>query len=94
VERGYVGTDATLDHYKETYWFPKVLDRDGWHVFQAACGHTARERARDELLARLARYDYRPPQPAIAEVRRLFEDAWRTLGGDPSAPYLRMLYNE
>ncbi len=27
VERGYVQADATLDHYKETYWFPRLFDR-------------------------------------------------------------------
>jgi trimethylamine--corrinoid protein Co-methyltransferase len=93
VERGYVQADATLDHYRDTYWFPRLFDRASWHSYQSGEGRTARERARDEVLTRLARYDFTPP-PAIEEVRRIFGEAWRRLGGDPAAPYLERLENE
>jgi trimethylamine---corrinoid protein Co-methyltransferase len=97
VERGYVQADATLDHHRETYWFPKLLDRMGWHSFRdaQATGRalTERERARDEIISRLERYSYRPPE-SITSLRRIFEDAWRHLGGDPNAPYLKGLYND
>lgn len=93
VERGYVQADATLDHYRETYWFPQLFDRASWHSFQASEGRTARERARDVTLARLAQYDFTPP-PAIAEIRRIFADAWRELGGDPDSPILDAITND
>jgi trimethylamine:corrinoid methyltransferase-like protein len=91
---GYVKTDTTLDNYRATYWFPRILDRTTWHTFQGGHGKTARQRAREEMLARLARYEFKPPADAIREVRRIFAEAWRKLGGDPNAPYLPMLCNE
>jgi trimethylamine:corrinoid methyltransferase-like protein len=92
VERGYVQADATLDHYKGTYWFPRLLDRTGWHSFEAGAGQTAECRAREEALARLAHYDFRPP-PQIEDVRRIYAEAWRKLGGEPDSPILRALCN-
>jgi trimethylamine:corrinoid methyltransferase-like protein len=93
VERGYVQADATLDHYKETYWFPKLFDRASWHSFQAGGGRTARERAREDVLERLARYDFTPP-PAITAVRHIFDEAWRELGGDPDSSALATMINQ
>jgi trimethylamine--corrinoid protein Co-methyltransferase len=94
VAGGYVNTDTTLDSYRSTYWFPRILDRTTWHTFRGGHGKTARQRAREEILDRLAGYAYKPPPDAIRELRSIFAEAWRKLGGDPDAPYLSMLYNE
>ncbi|MCS7222203.1 MAG: trimethylamine methyltransferase family protein [Anaerolineae bacterium] len=94
VSGGYVSANTTLDHYRSTYWFPRILDRTTWHTFQGGYGKTARQRAREEILGRLASYAYKPPADAICEVRRIFAEAWQKLGGDPDAPYLSMLCNE
>jgi trimethylamine--corrinoid protein Co-methyltransferase len=94
LERGYVQADDTLDHYRESYWFPRLFDRLSWHTFQRVNGKTSRQRARAELLDRLASYQYRPPAQAIQEVRCIFRRAWQHLGGDPQAEYLPLLYNE
>ena len=91
---GYVQADTTLDAYQDTYWFPTVLDRSSWHSYQSGEAHSAHERAREEILGRLDGYSYRPPQDAIAELRRIFHEAWSRLGGDPQAPHLRWLINE
>ena len=93
VTKRYVQADTTLDHYRETYWFPKLLDRTTWHTFRGGQGQTARQRARAEVLTRLEGYRYHPPQ-AIHEVRRIFAEAWGKLGGDPQADYLPLLYND
>jgi trimethylamine:corrinoid methyltransferase-like protein len=89
---GYVNADTTLDHYRETYWFPRLLDRTSWHTFRSTGGATARQRARDGVLARLAGYSYTPP-PQVEDVRRVFVDAWRRLGGDPQAECLKAMLN-
>jgi trimethylamine:corrinoid methyltransferase-like protein len=90
---GYVDTDTTLDRYGETYWFPELYDRLSWHVFRAENGRTARQRARQEVLGRIAAYAYEPPDE-IGTVRRIFDAAWMRLGGDPASPILDLLTNE
>ncbi len=92
LARGYVQADATLDHYREVYWLPRLFDRASWQVFQLEGGRTARQRARDEVLSRLAGYAFSPPE-GIEQVRRIFSQAWRALGGDPDAGYLPLLEN-
>ena len=94
LDRGYVQAETTLDSYPQAFWFPHLLDRLSWHTFQQVKGKTARQRARDEVHARLAGYHYHPPADRIREVRRIFAEAWRNLGGDPHAPYLPLLYND
>ncbi len=93
IKSGYVQADATLDHYRETYWFPRLFDRAGWHTFRAEGGKTADQRAGEEIMARLRGYQFRPPV-AIESVRRIFREAWDRLGGDPLAPVLQMMYND
>ena len=93
VSGGYVSVDTTLDNYRDTYWFPRLFDRTTWHTFLANDGKTARERAREDLCSRLEAYDYHPPEPGIQDVRRIFADAWKELGGDPQARYLSLLCN-
>jgi len=94
LDGGYVQAETTLNSYPQAFWFPRLFDRLSWHTFQAVRGKTARQRAREEVLARLAGYNYHPPADKIAGVRRIFSEAWRKLGGDPNAPYLRLLYND
>jgi hypothetical protein len=45
VGQGYVAADTTLDHYRDTYWFPQLFDRTSWHSFASGQGSTARARA-------------------------------------------------
>ncbi len=85
--------DTTLDHYREVYWLPRLFDRTGWHAFASGEGKSALQRAQEELRARLDAYAYQPPE-GIREVRRIFAEAWRALGGDTEAEYLGFLYNE
>jgi trimethylamine--corrinoid protein Co-methyltransferase len=93
IEAGYVQADTTLDHYRDTYWFPSLFDRTSWHTFASRQGQTARQRARQEVQSRLASYDYRPPAE-IEEIRRIFTTAWQQFGGDRQSPVLRQLLNE
>ena len=67
---GYIQADTTLDHYPQAFWFSRLFDRLSWHSFQEAGAKTARQRARDEALSRLAAYHYHPPQDAIARSAR------------------------
>lgn len=93
LEGGYMKADTTLDHYREAYWQPRLLDRLSWHTYQHAGGKTTRERCREEVLARLNAYAYRPPGK-IEDVRKIFLTAWDQLGGDPQADVLRLLCND
>ena len=93
VQGGYVQTDATLDGYRQAYWQPHLLDRLSWHSFEQGGGRTARQRCRGELLQRLSAYAYRPPAE-IQAVRRIFQEAWKKLGGDAKDPCLKQLLNE
>jgi trimethylamine:corrinoid methyltransferase-like protein len=92
VERGYVQADTTLDRYRDSYWTSALFDRLSWHSFLQSEGQTARQRARQAVLERLAEYRYLPP-PVITEVRRIFERTWKKLGGDPRDPVLSLLEN-
>lgn len=91
---GYVQTDTTLDHYRQAYWNPRVLDRLSWHTFQQTGGKSAGERCREEILSRLNGYDFHPPEDEIRQVRKIFNEAWVKLGGDPQADQLRLMFNE
>jgi trimethylamine:corrinoid methyltransferase-like protein len=93
LEGGYVKADSTLDHYREAYWQPSLLDRLSWHTFQHIEGKTARQRCREEVLTSLLSYDYRPPAE-IERVRSIFQSAWERLGGDPRAEVLKLLFND
>jgi trimethylamine--corrinoid protein Co-methyltransferase len=93
LERGYMQADTTLDHYREAYWTPRLLDRLSWHTFQQTGGKTARQRSRAELLSRLQAYRYRPPAERIERVRAIFQQAWKHLGGDPRSEVLPLLCN-
>ena len=90
---GYLKADTTLDHYREAYWQPRLLDRLSWHTFKYAGGKTARERCREEVLAKLNSYTYRPPAE-IEKVRQIFSTAWHHLGGDPQSEILQLLCNQ
>jgi trimethylamine:corrinoid methyltransferase-like protein len=94
LDKPYIQADSTLDHYRESYWQPRLLDRLSWHTFQQSQGKTARQRCREEALSCLEGYDYHPPEDAIRRVRGIFEKAWKDLGGDPKDPCLRLLVNE
>lgn len=93
LEGGYMQAETTLGSYPQAFWFPRLFDRLSWHSFQQVGAKTARQRARDEVLSRLAAYDYHPPQAEIGAVRAVFERAWKALGGDPRADFLPLLYN-
>jgi trimethylamine:corrinoid methyltransferase-like protein len=93
AESGYLQTDMTLDTYRDTYWLPQVFDRLTWPSFRSAGGRHARERATEKLRSMLTGYTYQPPA-AIEDVRRIFREAWRALGGDTQADYLALLDNE
>jgi trimethylamine:corrinoid methyltransferase-like protein len=94
LAQGYVQAEATLQGYPQDFWFSRLFDRLSWHTFQEVKGKTARQRAREEALSCIARYDYRPQAAQISEVRKIFAKAWQKLGGDPRADYLPLLFND
>lgn len=93
LAKGYMQAETTLNSYPQAFWFPRLFDRLSWHSFQEVGAKSAGQRAREEALSRLAAYHYTPPQTEISAVRKIFEAAWRKLGGDLQADYLPLLYN-
>jgi len=81
VERGFIATDSTLDHFRETYWHPRLFDRG----FLAAQGYDGRlklaERAREMVRQYVARYDFELEASKRREVDRIWRKAQRELGG-------------
>lgn len=94
LDAGYVQAETTLGSYPQAFWFSRLFDRLSWHSYQDSGGKTARQRAREEALSRIASYNFSPPQDGIDGVRGVFERAWQKLGGDPRAEYLPLLYND
>jgi trimethylamine:corrinoid methyltransferase-like protein len=94
LRRGFVDTELTLTKYREAYWCPRVLDRTTWHELQVHNAKGAEGMAREQALAWLSSYKYQPPAGAIEQVRRIFVEAWKALGGDACALDIRSLCNE
>jgi hypothetical protein len=76
--RGFTVSDTTLDHYREVYHSPRLLDRS---TMYGAPGRLVEEAIRDEAVALLNRRAWTPPEPAIGTVRGIFHAAWRDLAG-------------
>jgi trimethylamine--corrinoid protein Co-methyltransferase len=66
----YLGTDHTLEFYKQEFWFPRTIDRQRWEDWQAAGAltHSERVQARlDEIL------DTHAPAPLAPEAQAEIE---------------------
>ncbi len=75
VEGSFMTLDSTLDHYRTTYWHPKLFDRG----FLASYGYNGRlklaERAREMVREYVARHDFELDAPRRQAVERIWERA-------------------
>jgi trimethylamine:corrinoid methyltransferase-like protein len=72
LEGGFMGTERTLDLYRDLYWHPHLFERRFLASWQSGGSPTFNEVARETCRELLTEYDYEPP----TEVRREIERIW------------------
>ena len=77
---GYTTADTTLDHYREVYWQPEMLDRMTLMSWREKGEPELREKARARAKDLLAGYHYEPNEDVVRELRRIVERAEKELG--------------
>ncbi len=88
LQGGYLNTEATLNHYREIYYFPKIFNRSTLHTFLSQGGEGSLEdRLRGIVIDKIENHSYRPPRDQIQTVRRIFRDAWRKLSQGHKNPF-------
>jgi trimethylamine--corrinoid protein Co-methyltransferase len=71
LAQGFVGQDATLDHYRELYWYPRLFERDFLGPWLQAGAQSFPQRARAEIDRRLASHSYELDPLRRREMARL-----------------------
>jgi trimethylamine--corrinoid protein Co-methyltransferase len=72
----FLGTEHTLNHYKQEFWFPQLLDRRRWEEWQADGGPTLGDRVQAALNEILANHQPAPLAPqAQAEIEAILAEA-------------------
>jgi trimethylamine--corrinoid protein Co-methyltransferase len=66
----FLATDHTLNHYKEEFWFPRLIDRNRWEDWQAGGRLTMGDRVQASLNEML---DTHQPAPLAPEVQKQIE---------------------
>ncbi len=75
----YAATDATLDHYRQLYWFPRHLRRQMLGAWRKTGCPTAAESARTEVLERLERATWVLPEPQFSQLEDIYDEACQKL---------------
>jgi len=81
VQRGFMGLDSTLDHYKEQMWYPRRFERRAigpW--LEEGQPHLAK-RLRAEVRARIARHDFELDHARRAALERIYRAAEAKVAG-------------
>ncbi len=72
LKGGFMGTERTLDRYRDLYWHPRLFERRFLGPWRSAASPTFNQLAREMCRELVAGYDYEPP----TEVRREIEHIW------------------
>ena len=75
---GYLSLDSTLDHYRETYWHPRLFERDLLMAWQRGGSTTIREKAQARVREMIAQHDFHLPddqQRAMDDILRRAREA-------------------
>ena len=80
VERGFMGLDSTVEHYRSAYWYPRLFERRLLGPWQEAGSPDIREQARQEVRRLLSTYDYALAPEVQREVDRIYARAEAELG--------------
>jgi trimethylamine:corrinoid methyltransferase-like protein len=80
IERGFIGLDSTLDHYKQHTWYPKRFLRGAigpW--LEAGQPHLA-TRLKQEAQRRIAAHDFELDAARRREIERIYAAARQAVG--------------
>ena len=72
LKGGFMGTERTLDRYRDLYWHPRLFERRFLGPWRSVASPTFNQLAREMCRELVAGYDYEPP----TEVRREIEHIW------------------
>jgi len=72
LKGGFMGTERTLDRYRDLYWHPRLFERRFLGPWRSASSPTFNQLAREMGRELVAGYDYEPP----TGVRREIEHIW------------------
>lgn len=78
--RGFVATDATLDHYAALSWFPRHLRREMLDRWRDLGSPSAEQTAREEALERIAGAQWTLPEPLFGALEAIYAEAAARLG--------------
>lgn len=80
VEAGsFLASDWTLDHYREIYWLPKLLDRAALGSWLRNPADRIRDRAKQMARERMVESAFRLPEPRSSQLEEIYEEAQRKL---------------
>ena len=75
VERGFMGLDSTLDHYRRHVWYPRHFQRGAIGPWLAAGQPCLSDRLRDEVRRRIAAHDFELDADRRREIERIYQAA-------------------
>jgi trimethylamine:corrinoid methyltransferase-like protein len=82
----FIGTEATLRHFRDTYWLPKLSERRMLSGWLAGGGEDMRARARSEVQRLLSAYDFELPREKAKALWELYAKAAHELVGSDGLP--------
>ncbi len=81
VERGFMGLDSTLDHYKRHVWYPRHFERGAIGPWLEKGQPRLSDRLKDEARRRIAAHDFELDAVRCREIERIYRAARKTVGG-------------
>jgi trimethylamine---corrinoid protein Co-methyltransferase len=86
----FMGQQATLDHFRQAYWLPRLSERRMVNGWLAGGCDDIRDRAREEMRRLQATYDFSLPREQAQALRRLYREAAQELVGGNGLPEGRL----
>jgi len=83
----FLAEEHTVRHFREQFWFPRLLDRDFFETWAGAGSKDMAARCRAEVRRILDTHEVEPPPKELAaELDRIAESARREAERDPESP--------
>ena len=79
LQRGFVGLDTTLDHYRRYTWYPRWFERGAIGTWDKAGQPRLSERLQNEIRQRIAAHDFELDETRRREVERIYAAAQRAV---------------
>lgn len=79
LQRGFMGLDSTLDHYKRHVWYPQRFERRAIGPWLAEGQPHLSDRLRDEVRRRIATHDFELDTDKRRQIERIYQAARRAV---------------